>query len=95
MDDHQDQFIQIPIRLEQCILEGSYRQVMDINNKHDKNYQYYLHKFESAIRFQIARSAEKSYESLKLSDAANLLRFTNPEQLISYIKTDIENYEVK
>ena len=95
MEDHNNEFISISIRLEQCILEGSYKQVMDINSKHDKNYKYYLHKFDGAIRFQIARSAEKSYESLKLVDAANLLRLNNAEELSNYIKTEVETIEVK
>ena len=67
---------------------------MEIHSKHDKNYKYYLNKFEGAIRFQIARSAEKSYESLKEADAVSLLRFNNVDELASYIKTDIETKEV-
>jgi len=94
MDEHKDQYIQIPIRLEQCILEGSYKQVMDNNTKLDTNYQYYLHKFDSAIRYQIARSAEKSYESLKVGDAVNLLKFNNIEELSMYVKNEIETNEV-
>jgi 26S proteasome regulatory subunit N12 len=95
MEDHDNEYIVIPIRLEQCILEGSYKQVMDINSKYDKNYKYYLHKFDGAIRFQIARSAEKSYESLKIVDAANLMRFNNADELINYIKTEVETIEVR
>ncbi len=55
---------------------------------------YYIRKFDSAIRFQIARSAERSYESLKLTDAVNLLRLKNTEELTTYIRNDIENIEV-
>jgi len=94
MDDHINQYIKIPITLEQCILEGSYKSVLDVNNNHDKNYKYYLNKFESAIRFQIARSAEKSYESIRVSDAVSLLRFTNVDALVSFIKTDVDSNDV-
>lgn len=93
IEDHQNECIKVPIRLEQSILEGSYKQIKGFDQL-DPNYKYYLNKFDGAIRFQIASSAERSYESLKLTDAVSLLRFNNTDQLFHYIKSEIEINEV-
>lgn len=93
LDEQQNEYIKVPIGLEQSILEGSYKIVMK-NEIQDTNYNYYLKKFDSAIRFQIARSAERSYDSLKLNDAISLLKLNNSDQLVSYIKNEVETIEV-
>jgi 26S proteasome regulatory subunit N12 len=79
-------------------MEGNYRQLADLKNSTDKYYNYYLGKFDNAIRFQIARSAEKSYDSLKINDAVNLLMLKNADELNNFVKEqnegDFENREI-
>jgi len=94
MIDQKDKYIRIAINLEQGIMEGSYKQIMNVENSADVHYRYYLQKFEGAIRFQIARSAEKSYDTLKLSDAVSLLKFNNASELTNYIKSEVDTIEV-
>ena len=67
--------------------------------KNDINFDYYinyLNKFDQTIRYQIARSAEKSYESLKTSDAITLLMLNNYQELQTFIKNEIlEDSEIQ
>lgn len=92
--DLNNSFIKISRDLEQCIMEGNYKHILDIKaSVTDKAYNYYLEKFDNAIRFQIARSAEKSYESLKLNDAITLLMLQNSQELSSFIGQDAESLE--
>ena len=97
LQDLNNQYIKISRNIEQCIMEGNYRQLAELKNT-DKYYNYYLGKFDNAIRFQIARSAEKSYDSLKISDAVNLLMLNNSEELNNFVKEqnegDFENREI-
>ena len=61
-----------------------------------KYYQNYLTKFDNTIRYQIARSAENSYESLKTSDAIPLLMLNNYQELQAFIKDQIpEDSEIQ
>jgi len=55
-----------------------------------KYYNYYLGKFDNVIRFQIARSAGKSYDSLKICNVVNLLILNNSEGLNNFNKEQNE-----
>ncbi len=98
IQDLNNQYIKVSRNIEQCIMEGNYRQLADLKNSTDKYYNYYLGKFDNAIRFQIARSAEKSYDSLKISDAVKLLMLNNSDELNNFVKEqnegDFENREI-
>lgn len=67
--------------------------------KNEINYNFYknyLNKFDNTIRYQIARSAENSYESLKTSDAIALLMLNNYHELHAFIKNEIpEDSEIQ
>jgi 26S proteasome regulatory subunit N12 len=77
-------------------MEGNYKQIQTIrDSSQDKAYKYYLDKFDSAIRFQIARSAERSYESLKINDAVSLLLLQSPQELNNFINQDAEDLETR
>lgn len=77
-------------------MEGNYKQIQTIRaSSQDKAYKYYLDKFDNAIRFQIARSAERSYESIKISDAISLLLLQNAQDLSNFINQDAESLETR
>lgn len=62
-------FIKVPVSLEQYFVEGSYAKIL--NQKQNiplKAYQFFIDQFVDAIRYEIARSAEKAYESLSMKD---------------------------
>ena len=67
--------------LEQHFVEGSYNKIL--NHKRQsvphEAYQVFVDKFADAIRHEIARSAEKAYESLKLSDTQKLFMIAGGE----------------
>jgi hypothetical protein len=77
-------------------MEGNYKHIFVIRNSlTDQNYKYYLDKFDDAIRFQIARSSEKSFESLKIADAVGLLNLRDQNELLKFIKHELETLEIR
>ena len=48
-------------------------------------YYFFIEKFVDAIRYEIARSAEQSYDSLKLSDMQKMFMIETREQLMAFI----------
>jgi hypothetical protein len=44
-------------------------------------YQFFINKFVDAIRHEIARSAEKAYDSLRLQDMHKLFMIDSPDEL--------------
>jgi hypothetical protein len=75
-------------------MEGNYKHIFIIRNSlTDQHYKYYLDKFDDAIRFQIARSSEKSFDSLKVNDAISLLNLKNNQELTAFIKHETETLE--
>ena len=91
INDRNNAYIKVSLDIEQCIMEGNYSQLATLRNSKDNYYNYYLGKFDDTTRFQIARSMEKSYESLQVKDAMNLLMFQNQESLGEFIKQQNEN----
>ena len=84
-NDLNNEFIKVSRELEQCIVEGNYKQLANLKNANDDNFKYFLNKFDDAIRFEIARSAEISYDSLKINDAINLLMLNNRNELNNFV----------
>ena len=89
--DRNDQFIKVSLDIEQCIVEGNYSQMSRLKNSSDFYYNYYLNKFDDTIRFQIARSMEKSYDSLNMKDAMNLLMLKNEKTMNEFVRQQNEN----
>ena len=90
--DKNDQYIKVSLDIEQCIVEGNYSHMSKLKNSSDVNYNYYLNKFDDTIRFQIARSMEKSYETLNNKAAMNLLMLKNEHALNEFIRQQNENH---
>ena len=89
--DKNNPYIKVSLDIEQCIVEGNYSHMAKLKNSTDQNFNYYLNKFDDTIRYQIARSMEKSYESLSEKDAMQLLMFKNEGDLNEFIKQQNEN----
>jgi len=89
--DKNDQFIKVSLDIEQCIMEGNYSHMSRLKNSNDVNYNYYLSKFDDTIRFQIARSMEKSYETLNIKAAMDLLMLNNEQALNEFVRQQNEN----
>lgn len=94
IQDLNNNYIRVSRDLEQCIMEGNYKHIFSIKSSiNNPHYNYYLEKFDEAIKFQIARSAEKSYDSLKLNDAVQLLMLNSTQELNNFIKHELETLE--
>ena len=89
--DKNNQFIKVSLDIEQCIVEGNYSQISRIKSSSDVNYNYYLSKFDDTIRYQIARSMEKSYKSINNKAAMNLLMLNNERALNEFIRQQNDN----
>lgn len=48
-------------------------------------YNFFIEKFVDAIRYEIARSAECSYDSLSLNDMLSMFMISDKQQLLSFI----------
>ena len=49
-------------------------------------YQFFIDKFVDAIRFEIARSAERSYDSLALADMQKMFMIPDAAALMKFIE---------
>ena len=79
-------FIKVPVSLEQYFVEGSYNKILSSKqNVPLQAYQFFIDKFVDAIRYEIARSAEKAYESLSLKDMASMFMIPNTAELQAFI----------
>jgi hypothetical protein len=95
--DQNDKYIKVSRDLEQCIMEGNYKQIITMRNAVNfHHYNTYLSKFDNTIRYQIARSAETSYNSLKTSEAIILLTLNNYQELQAFVQNEIpEDSEIQ
>ena len=89
--DKDNPYIKVSLDIEQFIVEGNYSHMAKLKNSTDDNYNYYLNKFDDTIRYQIARSMEKSYENLKWDNAMQLLMLKNENDLNEFIRQQNEN----
>lgn len=52
-----------------------------------QSYNFFIDKFVDAIRFEIARSAERSYDSLSLADMQKMFMIADQQQLNAFIQS--------
>ena len=67
-------------------MEGSYNKIL--SSKHNvphPAYQFFIDKFVDAIRYEVARSAERAYESIAIKDMASKFMITNQDELNLFI----------
>jgi 26S proteasome regulatory subunit N12 len=80
-------YIKVPVSLEQHFVEGSYNKIL--TSQHNvplEAYHFFINKFVDAIRYEIARSAEKAYESLRFTDMQKMLMLERQEDLRAFIQ---------
>jgi 26S proteasome regulatory subunit N12 len=86
-EQHENPFIQVPVSLEQHFVEGSYGKILSLRRQQVPHpaYQVFIDKFSDAIRHEVARSAEKAYESLAVTDALRLFMIQSDLELTAFI----------
>jgi len=78
IEEQANVYIKVPVSLEQHFVEGSYQRILSQKqNVPLAAYLFFINKFVDAIRFEVARSAERAYESLGLRDVQNMLMLNN------------------
>jgi 26S proteasome regulatory subunit N12 len=79
-------YINVPVSLEQHFVEGSYNKIL--NSKQNvplEAYHFFINKFVDAIRYEVARSAEKAYESLKIAEVQRIFMISDARELQNFI----------
>ena len=73
--------------LESYFVEGSYNKILiSKQNVPMKAYQFFIDKFVDAIRYEVARSAEKAYESLSIKTMGDMFMLKNNDELMLFIQ---------
>lgn len=103
-DVEHDKYLQFPIDLEKHLMEGNYIKIWkllkDDGNLPCKEFRHFIDTLIHALRFEIAKSIEKTYTSIPVSNCKHLLYF--PQELSDakfqeQLKLDfqIENWSFK
>ena len=91
LNDFSNSYIAFIIEVEHCISEGNYNKLLELQRTlTDPNYSFYLSKLSSSIRYQIAKSAEKSFNRIKKQEILGLLMMNNNQELVSFIEKEIQ-----
>lgn len=82
-DIEQDEYLKFPIDLEKNLMEGNYIKIWKLL-KSDVNlpcneYQIFIPTLIVALRFEIAKSLEKTYKSMPINNCKNLLYYPQEE----------------
>lgn len=97
-DVENDSFLQFPINLESNLMEGNYIKIWKLL-KEEKNlpcleYTHFVDTLINALRYEIAKSLEKTYSSIPISNCKNLLYLPQELSDANFEKTLKETYEV-
>ena len=86
-DELNNVYIKVPMSLEEYFVEGSYNKILNQKqNVPHEAYNFFIDKFSDAIRYEVARSAEHAYESLKLRDMQSMFMINNANELDLFIQ---------
>jgi len=86
-------FIMHPVNLERWLMEGSYSKVWSARDEAPaEEYKFFVDSLMGTIRNEIASCEETAYDSLPISEAAQLLFFKSSHDLIQFAQG--RNWEV-
>lgn len=103
-DVDKDVFLQFPINLEKNLMEGNYIKIWKLLKQElalpCKEYTHFIDTLINALRFEIARSLEKTYESLPINNCKSLLYYPQEQSdavFESLLKEELEvdNWDFK
>lgn len=76
------------VSIEQSLTLGNYKEVLNCKkNSTHEFFNVFLERILEAIRYEIARSAEKAYVSLNLKDALEIFQINSEENLVKFMKS--------
>jgi len=81
-----DVYVRHAIQLEQWLMEGSYSKVLASKNNLPAAdyYTYFIDQLASTVREEIASCCEKAYNTLKVSDAKQLMMLRSTQEMLEY-----------
>lgn len=80
-------YIQVPMKMESYFVEGSYNMILtQKQNVPLQAYHFFINRFVDAIRYELARSSERAYESLSLKDMGKFFMISNQDELRLFIE---------
>lgn len=95
-DTESDKYLSFPINLERNLMEGNYIKIWKLlKDDHSlpcKEYGHFRSTLIDALRFEIARSLEKTYDSIPVSNCKNLLYIpqeTSDETFEAVLRNDL------
>lgn len=98
LTDFDNKFISLAVEVEHCISEGNYNKLFKIRESmNDGHYDKFLNKLGSSIRYQIAKSIERSYDSISIAKCLDLLSINQGElsDFIQQVKNSSGNDEIE
>ncbi|KAG7587648.1 Proteasome component (PCI) domain [Arabidopsis suecica] len=92
----EDPCIKHAVELEQSFMEGAYNRVLSARQTApDATYVYFMDLLAKTIRDEIAGCSEKAYDYVSISDARQMLLFSSDQELLTYVKEEHPEWEVK
>jgi 26S proteasome regulatory subunit N12 len=93
-EDATSPLISFPISLERKLMVGIYDEVL-AGKIPDPSYEFFMDQLLQTVRDSIADCIEVSYKTLKLKDAAEMMKFSNVLELQDYIQNYRDDWIVE
>jgi len=93
-DQRSNSYITFAVTLEQGFMEGDYNKVLQCKNSSPSPiYEFFINRILDTIRNEIARSAEKAYNSLSLESACQILMIGTIPELQHFVDAFVASKE--
>lgn len=80
-----NKYIQHPLSLEQCLMEGRYNKLFNAkNDSPDQVYYFFIDILLDTVRNEIGACLERAYEKISFQEAANRLNLTAKDETIRF-----------
>ncbi|RLV90610.1 26S proteasome regulatory subunit RPN12 [Spathaspora sp. JA1] len=99
-DVEQDKYLGFPVNLESNLMEGNYIKIWKLLKTEEANlpckeFSHFIDTLTTALRFEIAKSLEKTYESIPISNCKNLLYLPQEQSDVTFEKLLRDTFEVE
>jgi len=94
-DDLNNKYINLPISVEEFMMDGRYNKVLSLMDKTDKNFGMFLQELENTVRNEIAECLQVIHEHMPVKSAAQILRLANDKALQAYISETQRKWSIE
>ena len=86
LEDQKNPCIAVALTLEQHFVDGNYLKILNTKqNVPIPIYNYFIDKLIDTVRYETARSAEKAYKQLRVSDACKMFMLGSAGELEAFV----------